>query len=129
MRLFNFLRRESGNGDAGTLSLLRARTAAIRKMSSRNHEENIKELEKIRTSAAEHGFFFEECLLLMDEIQYLIETGMEENLFESARKRLLELEKVFDLDKDTFKDKVETVYLGNKGKLSRSYSQIGRAHV
>ncbi len=122
MRLFNFFRRESGNGDAGTLSLLRARTAAIRKMSSRNHEENIKELEKIRTSAAEHGFFFEECLLLLDEIQYLIETGLEEGLFESAQERLLELEKVFDLDKDSFKNKVETVYLGNKGKLSRSYS-------
>ena len=126
MGLINIFKRRLGKraSDNGVsiLSILKARNTAIRTLANKNQEVYTTELDNIRKSAAENGHIFEECLLLMDEVQCYIETGVSESLFESALERLLELEKDLDLDKETFGNKVESVYLGNKGYFSRLWS-------
>lgn len=84
-------------------------------------ESAYKELEDARKMAKEKDHWFEELWILLDEVQYLIENHIDQDLFYTANLRLKELHNVFDMPDDKFKSAFEENYI--HGKMQKIQEQ------
>lgn len=73
--------------------------------------EGYKQLEDVRRFAQDEDVWFEELVILLEEIKLLIKNKADKQLFYTANARLSELSEFFDMDDDAFANKFKEVYL------------------
>lgn len=108
--------RVSGN-KPDMIQILKERARIIKSHDSNSYSACIEDLENLRTRAMSCGHFFEEAALLIDEIRYIMVSGENQPMYESAIARIQEIELVLDSDYITFSQSFEKIYFEGKNTM------------
>lgn len=101
------------------IQILKERARIIKSHDSNSFAACIEDLESLRTRAMSCGHFFEEAVLLIDEIRYIMVSGENHHMYDSAITRLQEIEQVLDSDSIIFSQSFEKIYYDGKNTMGQ----------